>query len=75
LKALAAAGGLDTAKFNACFDARRYADTVKQDQALAGSLGINATPTLLVNGAPVASPNDATQVQQALDAAIAKAGQ
>lgn len=73
LKAFAATLGLDTAKFNACFDSHRYKNTVAQDDALAQSVGANVTPTVLVNGVTVANPNDATQLKQTIDAAIAKA--
>jgi protein-disulfide isomerase len=53
LKAFAANIGLDTAKFNSCFDSNRYANAVAADEATARSLGVNATPSLFINGQQV----------------------
>ena len=71
LKAFAADLKLDTAKFNACFDAHTYANVVQQDEALARSLGINQTPTIFVNGQMVDAQNFSA-VKAAIDAAVAK---
>ena len=46
----AAVVGLDPAEFARCLDARRYAPQVEADVQQAVALGIDATPTLLVNG-------------------------
>jgi protein-disulfide isomerase len=40
--------GLDTQKFDSCFDAGTYKDTVKKDTQLAGSLGLDNTPSFLI---------------------------
>ncbi len=72
LKSMAAAVGLDTAKFNACFDAQTYAAKVEQDNALARSLGINQTPTLFINRQAITNPQDVNQVKSMLDTAIAQ---
>ena len=45
--------GLDTADFARCLDERRYAAQVEADVVQAQSLGINGTPTFLINGRPV----------------------
>lgn len=42
--------GLDRAEFARCLDERRYAPQVEADVQQAVALGIDATPTLLVNG-------------------------
>jgi protein-disulfide isomerase len=50
LKASAAKAGLDSSKFNACFDAKTGAAGIKQDQAQGERLGVSGTPTFFVNG-------------------------
>jgi len=42
--------GLDTADFARCLDERRYGKPVEADVAQAQALGINSTPTFLING-------------------------
>ena len=71
LKAFAETLGLDAAKFNTCFDTRATAKMVELDEALARSLGINQTPTILINGKVVSDPLNTTLLQQMLDAALA----
>lgn len=74
LKTMAADIGLDTAKFNACFDSHKYAQTVKDDEARATSIGLNGTPSFLVNGAPIKSSGQLaySDLKSAIDAALAK---
>jgi protein-disulfide isomerase len=50
LKASAAKAGLDTKKFDACFDARPGVDGIKSDQVQGERLGVSGTPTFFVNG-------------------------
>ena len=72
LKSFAATLQLDTAKFDTCFDTRATAKLVQQDEALAHSLGLNQTPSVLVNGKLVQDPLNLTELQQMIDAALAK---
>lgn len=53
LKGFAAQLGLNTTAFNACMDAERYAATVQNETAWAQSVGVQSTPTFVVNGFPV----------------------
>ena len=53
LKQLAADLGLDTAAFNACLDSGKYAQLVRDETAAAQSLGVQKTPTFIVNGQPL----------------------
>jgi protein-disulfide isomerase len=46
----AAALGLDTAAFTACLDDHRYQAEVKADAADAEKLGLNGTPSFVING-------------------------
>jgi protein-disulfide isomerase len=50
LKKYAADLGLDTTKFNQCLDTERTKSIVDAEVAEAESLGIQGTPTFLVNG-------------------------
>ena len=72
LKTMASDIGLDTAKFNACFDSHKDAGLVTADEAKATSDGLNATPSLLINGALVKDPLNFTEIKTAIDAALAK---
>ncbi len=40
--------GLDTQKFNSCFDSQKYKSLVESDLALAHSLGFTQTPSFIV---------------------------
>lgn len=74
LMAMAQAAGLDMDTFIAGLQvpaARAlYADIQSEARQAATSLGVKATPTVVVNGVPVASPDFAT-VAEAVDAALA----
>ncbi len=50
LKAFGAKLGLDTKTFDACVDANTYGSAIQADLAAATQLGINGTPTFIVNG-------------------------
>ncbi len=73
LKAFAAELGLDTGKFNTCFDVGRYANAVMADEQLARSLNVSRTPTLFVNGREVENPLDYSEFQRIITAALAGA--
>ena len=45
--------GLDRARFTACLDEGRHAETVLADRAYALQLGVNSTPTFFLNGIPI----------------------
>lgn len=45
--------GMDRAKFNVCFDEKRYESKVDEDYSLGQEVGVNATPTFFVNGKKV----------------------
>jgi protein-disulfide isomerase len=50
LKEYATALGLDRAKFDAALDGGKFADSVRRDLLDGQKLGVNATPTIYVNG-------------------------
>ena len=53
LKAIATELGLDGDEFNECMDTGKYAQFVLQQTQWAQSLGVQSTPTMVVNGYPV----------------------
>lgn len=72
LQAFAAALGLDTQKFNACFDAHKYSAAVDADEALGTGMGVQGTPTIFINGAMVSNPLDYTAIKQQLDVLVSQ---
>lgn len=50
LKALAATLGVDTAKFNTCYDKQKYNSQIAKDYSDGQSLNIIGTPTFFING-------------------------
>jgi protein-disulfide isomerase len=70
LKAFAAALGLDSQKFNSCFEAHKYSSVVAADVAQGTSMGVSGTPTLFINGIMVSNPLDYTAIKQQLDVLV-----
>ena len=68
LKVFAETLGLDTQKFNQCFDSGRYAGEVRADTRLGQSLGVTGTPTVFVNGQKV----ETSQLFSVIDALLPK---
>jgi len=59
LASYAAAAGLDTAQFAVDLESEEVAETVADDAALAGSLGLAGTPSVLLCGVPISpDPGD-----------------
>ena len=50
LKEYAKTVGLDVAKFNTCFDGKKYQADLEKSRTEAERLGIAATPSFLING-------------------------
>jgi protein-disulfide isomerase len=73
LEAYAKAAGLDLARFRAALDTRRYHDAVIAETAAAEALGVDGTPTLFINGQPIAGARDASVMDRIIDAHLAQA--
>lgn len=58
LETYAIAAHLDLPAFRAALDTRRYHDTVVAEAASAAALGVEATPTIFVNGLPLIGSRD-----------------
>ncbi len=70
LVAMAEALNLDMGAFNSCFDDNQFEADINADLALGEQYGVNATPSIFVNGVRVESP-DPTSIQQAIEQALA----
>jgi protein-disulfide isomerase len=66
LEGHAQAIGLDMEAFRAALDDRRYFDLVAAEVAAAGALGVRGTPTMFVNGTPVAGSAGFALLQRAI---------
>ena len=64
--------GLDISKFDSDRQSAAVKQTVQQDMADGNALGINATPTLYVNGTQVQGGYDYNTLKTAIDAALKK---
>jgi protein-disulfide isomerase len=73
LERFAAAAGLDMARFRAALDDHRYHDAVIAETAAAEALGIDGTPTMFFNGAPIGGARDAQFLDRVVDAHLARA--
>lgn len=67
--ALTYAPGVDAAAVDACLADPSSLDAVRADTAVAASLGLRATPSVLVNGVQVATPS-AAAVRAAIESAL-----
>jgi protein-disulfide isomerase len=70
LVAMAEALGLEMGAFNSCFNDNQFEADINADLALGKQYGVNATPSVFVNGVKVESP-DPTSIQKAIEQALA----
>jgi protein-disulfide isomerase len=62
--------GLDPEMFARCLDERRFAADVERDVDEAQALGINSTPTFLINGRRVIGATSIEEFRSAIDKAL-----
>jgi len=67
LTKLAKSAGADEKKFKECFDAKKFADFVKKDQAYGEKLGVRSTPTFFVNGQLLSGALPIEQFSEVID--------
>ena len=70
LKSYASQLGLDTQKFNSCLDNGEAVAAVKSDLANAQAVGVQGTPTFLINGVSTVGALPVTSFEQAINAAL-----
>jgi protein-disulfide isomerase len=56
--------GVDSGPFEACLKSDKYADVVTANRMLGDQLGVNATPTVIINNRKVASPLDYDEISK-----------
>ncbi len=74
LKATAQKVGLDTAKFDACFDQAKTEATVQHELAQGKALGIDGTPTFYVDGRQLVGAQPFDSFSQVIDDDLAAKG-
>ncbi len=57
-------------EFARCLDERRYAADVEADIQQAGALGVDSTPTLIVNGRAIVGPPTVEEFRAIVGAAL-----
>jgi protein-disulfide isomerase len=62
--------GLERAAFERCLDERRFAAAVEADVAQARALGINGTPTFLINGRSLVGAHPIETFRSVIDDAL-----
>ena len=62
--------GLDRTAFGRCLHERRFAAAVDADLAQARALGINGTPTFLINGRPLVGAHPIETFRSVIDDAL-----
>jgi len=73
LKATAAKAGLDTKKFDACFDSEAKVPGIRAEQAAGSAAGVSATPTFFVNGREIEGAEPLPAFQSTIDDELASA--
>ena len=63
--------GLDAARFQACFEERRFKDKVEADLQAARAVGISGTPAFVVNGILLSGAQPAEQFFRVIDQQLA----
>lgn len=70
LKKFAKALSLDEQKFNTCVDSRIFKPDVESETNAGQSYGVNATPTIFINGIKYEGAQDFTRYKEAIDKAL-----
>ncbi|HTT77481.1 MAG TPA: thioredoxin domain-containing protein [Candidatus Binataceae bacterium] len=73
LKATAARLGLNTKKFDTCFDSQSKVPGIRKEQAEGGAAGVAATPTFFINGREIEGAESMPVFQNIIDSELADA--
>lgn len=72
LEALAAGMNLDKNQFNSCLESGKYASTVQAESQMVSGIGVQTTPTFLVNTEPVSGAKSFATFSQIIESQKAK---
>lgn len=64
---------LDTAKFNSCFDAKKFQTEIDKDFNDGAAVGVSGTPTFFINGQKVVGAQPWTSFKSIIEAELSKA--
>lgn len=64
--------GLDSKEFNECLDSGKHSESVAQQTNIARQIGVQSTPSFLVNGTPVVGAQPFESFQQLIEQFITK---
>jgi len=67
LKKWASEIGLDENKFNQCLDSGKYTSLIQEDTSASSALGVQSTPTFLINGQAVVGAQPFEVFKQTID--------
>ena len=70
LKQFAEDLGLDKDQFDQCLESGKYVELVEQEIRLAQQLGIQSTPSFIINGIPVIGAQPFENFQQVIEKAL-----
>ena len=74
LKATAKTLGLDTAKFDACFDKSQYSEAIQKDVDEGHKLNVTGTPTFFIDGREIVGAEPTENFESIIDQELAKNG-
>jgi protein-disulfide isomerase len=72
LKKFAAEIGLDSGQFNECLDSGKHTELIQSDTGLAQQIGVQSTPSFLVNGTPLVGAVPFERFQELIDPVLNK---
>lgn len=64
--------GLDTVSFKDCLDAGRYKEIVEEQSAIGRQIGVQSTPTFIVNGQGIVGAQPYETFEQVIDYFLAQ---
>jgi protein-disulfide isomerase len=72
LKKFAADLGLATDEFNQCMDSGTHTDLIQSDTTMAQQIGVQSTPSFLVNGTPLVGAVPSADFQSLIEQKLGK---
>lgn len=72
LKQFAAEIGLDSGQFNECLDSGKHAELIQNDTMIAQQIGVQSTPSFLVEGTPLIGAVPFEQFQKLINQKLGK---
>ena len=74
LKATAKTLGMNSAKFDTCFDSAKYDSQIKADQAVGEKVGVDGTPAFFIDGRPLTGAQPIPKFEELINDELANGG-